>query len=84
MASNRPGEIVGELIALLRPLDIGVGFAADKTEARDVGGHVGAAGRVRIEILQAAARVLEAEFVHLVVADGHRVLHHAGHVAIGL
>ena len=84
MPSDRPGEIVGELITLFDPLDIGIRLAADKSEAGNVRSHVGTARRVGIKILQAATGVLEAKFVDLVGADGHSLLHHAGHVAIGL
>ena len=81
----RPGEIVGELVALLDALNVGIRLAAEISKAGNVDSRIGAAGSCRVvKICEAAASVLEAEFVDLVVAESPGVLHHAGYVAIGL
>src|SRR5215469_357925 len=85
VVSDAPREVVSELITLLGALDVRVGFTSKIGEARDVDCRVGAAwNRLVVEVGESAPRVLEAELVHLVVADGPRVLEGAGDIAIGL
>src|SRR5579872_6480749 len=85
MFAQCPGEIVGELISLFDPLNIGVGFAPEETKAWNIHGGICACRNLRvIEVRKAAARELEAELVHLAAAYRPGVLHHTGHVAISL
>ena len=80
-----PGEIVGELVALFGAPDVGVGLATEIGEAENVDGRVGAARDLGVvEIRQATAGELEAEFIHPVVAESPRVLGYASHIAVGL
>src|ERR1700730_9299888 len=65
-----PREIVGELVALLCTLNIGVGFATEVSEAGNVHRSSGSSGRVRVKVGQSPARELKAEVIHLIVTDG--------------
>ena len=85
MRTDRPGEVVRELVALFRPLNVGVGFASEIRDARDIDGRKGAARNFRVvEVGQATAGILEAKLVDLVVAGRPGVLHGPGHVAVRL
>ena len=44
VAADTPGEIVGELVALFDPLDVGVRLASEISETRNIHGRVVAAG----------------------------------------
>ena len=83
--SDAPGKVVAELVALLGALDGRVGLTAEIGEAGDIYRRVGA-GRYLgvVEIIQAAAGVLEAELIHLAVAEGPSVLHNARRVTVAL
>ena len=85
MAADGPGKVVGELVALFHALNVGVRLAPEICEAGNVDGRVGASWNLRVvEVRKSAARILEAEFIHLVVADGPGVLRRSRHIAIGL
>ncbi len=85
MPADIPGEIVGELIAPLCALDVGVRLAAKVCKSCDVNRRVRAAGNIRVvEVREASSRILKAEFVDLVVADRPGVLRGAGDIAKGL
>ena len=83
--SDAPGKIVGELIAWLDALDVGVGLASEIGVTGNVDSWVGSARNLGVvEIIQAAASVLEAEFIHLAGAESPSILHHSRHVTVGL
>src|SRR5207249_983230 len=70
----RVREVVGELKALLGAAHKAEWLAPHKGEAWDLHAHGAATGPVRKVVEQAAARVLEAELVHLVAAEPPQVL----------
>jgi hypothetical protein len=82
--SVRDREVVAELVTLLGALDVGVRLASDECVANDVGGDIGPASAIGVEVLQSATGILEAELIDLVVADGPGVLEYSSDVAIGL
>ena len=85
VASDAPGKIVRELVAFLGALDVGVGLASEITVTGNVDGRVGAVWDLGVvEIIQTAAGVLEAEFIHFAAAESPGVLHHAGHITVAL
>src|ERR1700680_3761677 len=85
VATDAPGKIVGELIALFDPLYVGVRLATEECEAGDVHGRVSSSrNRGVVEVRKPAAGVLKAKFVHLVVADRPAVLRHSRNVSINL
>src|SRR4029077_17462688 len=69
-----PGEVVGQLVALLGALDERKRLAAKKRKARNVHRHVAASRSPREVVEQAPAGVLEAQLIDLVRADGPLVL----------
>src|SRR5579863_1633106 len=85
VAADRPGEVVGKLVALFRPLYVGVGFATYISEARDVYSYIASArcGGV-VKVGKAAPGILKAKLIDAIVADGPRILKHAGDITIGL
>src|ERR1022692_5299293 len=84
MASDGPGKVIGELVTLLGALNIRVRFATDESEPRNIDRR-GAASRSAGEVIeQPAARKLEAQFVHFVVADRPGILRHESEVPVGL
>src|SRR5437773_2255826 len=80
VASNRPGEIVGDLITLFRAPHKRKWLAAKKCKSGDVYGDVPAARSTRKSIQKSAACIVETEFVDLVVADCPLVLSGQGPV----
>ncbi len=84
VAPQGPGKIIGELIALFHALNVGVRLAAEVSEARNVDGRIRPARNLRVVVVrESAPRILEGEFIHLVVADGPGVFGDPGHIAIG-
>src|SRR5215470_15050839 len=85
MTAESPGEIVGELVALLCALDVGIRLSPEIGNTGDVDGWISASrnGRV-VEVRQSTPRILKAEVVHLVAAEGPGVLCGPGHVTKSL
>ena len=63
-------KVVRGLVALLGPIHEGERLTSKEGEARDVDGHVASTRCAREAIEQSAAGKLEAEFIHLIIADG--------------
>jgi hypothetical protein len=85
VAADGPREVVGELIALFHTLNVRIRFATKIGKAGNVYGWVRSCGNLRVvEIGKSAARVLEAKFIDLGVADRPRILKDASNVAVSL
>src|SRR5215469_792068 len=85
VASEGPGEVFVELIALLRALDIGIRLASEIGETGNVDRGIRASGnRGVVKVLQPTPRILEPEIIDLIVADRPGVLNYPGNITIGL
>ena len=72
--SPHPGEVVSDLMALLHAIHKREGLAPEESHARNIDGHIAAARSTREVVAQTTARVLVAELIDLVAADGPGVL----------
>src|SRR5208283_4386592 len=69
VASDGPGKVVGELIALFDALNEGIRLPAEVGKARNVHCRTSTIGDLRVvEIRKSAAGILEGEFIHFVRA----------------
>ena len=85
MAPNRPGKIIGELVAPFRALNERIGLMAQIRVPDDI--HRWTIARIDLlveKVGQAPARVLETKLIDFVVADRPGVLKEAGHIAVRL
>src|SRR5207302_353242 len=84
MRALHPGEVVRPLVALLYAVHKRERLAPEESHTGNIYCHIAAAGSAREVVSQAAPRILIAELVDLVAANGPGVLHRAGSIVIVL
>src|SRR5207237_5461994 len=82
VTSSGPRKVVGKLKPLFDFLDVGVGFAPNKSIAQQVHSRRRTTWRTRVKVGSSSARVLETEFIYPVVADGPTVFDDARKVTV--
>src|SRR5580692_12392764 len=85
MTSHGQRKVVGDLVALLNALNVGVRLAPKIGKPGDVDRRIRASRYRRVvKVRQTATRILEAQLIHFIVADRPSVLNDAGNIAISL